>query len=35
MLLIFNAEDENGRGALGAAAGLNAGSFALFYKLPD
>jgi hypothetical protein len=35
MLLIFNAEDENGRGALGTAAGLNPGSLALFYKLPD
>jgi hypothetical protein len=35
MVLIFNAEDENGRGALGTAAGLNAGALALLYKLPD
>jgi hypothetical protein len=35
MLLIFNAEDENGRGALDAAAGLNPGSLALLYKLAD
>jgi hypothetical protein len=35
MLLIFNPENENGRGVLGTAAGLNAASLALLYKLRD